>query len=116
MLPRRVAVTLGAAIGLAIAAAIPASAAVTIGQAPPIEGGLGDCGPAYTVQISNVTGPGYVVPPSGGVLTRWRTTATGEVSFLLWREEKSGFRLLVSDPRTVTGGRRVRDADPRFRR
>ncbi len=104
MLARRIAATLGAAVGFAIAAAVPASAAVTIGQAPPIEGGLGDCGPAYTVQISNVTGPGYAVPPPGGVLTRWRTTATGELSFLLWREEGSSLRLLASDPRTVSGG------------
>ena len=104
MLPRRIAATLGVAVGFAIAAAAPAAAAVTIGQAPPIEGGLGDCGPAYTVQISNATGPGYVVPPPGGVLTRWRTTATGELSFLLWHEEKSALRLLAKDPRTVTGG------------
>jgi hypothetical protein len=104
MLPRRVAVTLGAAIGLAIAAAIPASAAVTIGQAPPIEGGLADCGPAYTVQISNATGPGYVVPAPGGVLTRWRTTATGDLSLLLWREENSSLTLIATDTRTASGG------------
>ena len=42
-------------------------------------------------------------PRRGGVLTRWRTTATGELSFLLWREEGSGFRLLASDPRTASG-------------
>jgi hypothetical protein len=104
MLPRRIGATLGVAVGLAIAAAAPAPAAVTIGQAPPIEGGLGDCGPAYTVQTSNATGPGYVVPLPGGVLTRWRTTATGALSFLLWREEKSSLTLIASDPRTVSGG------------
>jgi hypothetical protein len=100
----RIAATFCAAIALALALVAPAPAAVTIGQAPPVDGDLGDCGPAYMVQISNAVGPGYVVPAPGGVLTRWRTTATGELSFLLWREESSLLTLVASDARTVSGG------------
>jgi len=105
MFPGRIAATLGAAVGLALAAAGPAAAAVTIGQAPPVGRGQNDCAPGYTVQVSNAVGPGYAVPSPGGVITRWRSSAVaGSLSFLLWREEQSGWRLLAADPRPAPGG------------
>jgi hypothetical protein len=104
MHPGRLAATLGAAICLVLAAAAPASAAVTIGQAPPAPDGLADCAPGSLVQVSNAQGPGYAVPSPGGVITRWRTSATGALSLLLWREVSTGWRLLSEDSRTASGG------------
>jgi hypothetical protein len=104
MHPGRLAATLGAAIALLLAAAVPARAAVTIGQAPPAPDELGDCAPGSLVQVSNAEGPGYAVPSPGGVVTRWRTSATGDVSLLLWQEVGAGWRLVAADPRAPSGG------------
>lgn len=103
MLSKRLGVAHVAIAVLAMAVAAPAFGATSIGQAPPGSGTSYPCGPGYGVQISNASGSGYAVPSPGGVITRWRTSAAGTVSFLLWREEGPNWRLLADDRKT-TGG------------
>jgi hypothetical protein len=52
-----------------------ANAATVIGQSPPLAGGPAGCGNANNsvVQLSVASGPAYVIPPGGGVITSWRT-------------------------------------------
>lgn len=69
-------------------AASTANAATTIGQSPPSAGTplVCDSGALLidAIQLGSATGNPYVVPPGGGVITRWRTAlSTGTMAMKL---------------------------------
>ena len=72
----------GAATALVVAHTPTASAAVTVGQAPPSGGVPLVCGPFTEgvgidmVQVGSVTGNPYVVPAGGGVITSWQSMSS----------------------------------------
>jgi hemolysin type calcium-binding protein len=74
------------AVGL-VATLVPAAgaqAATTIGQAPPTDGASVNCGPGVGVQRGVASGTGYTVPVPGGVIARWRTSATGGMAMTVF--------------------------------
>jgi hypothetical protein len=54
--------------------ATEARASTVIGQSPPLAGSLAGCGnvEGSLAQLAVSSGPSYVVPPGGGVITSWR--------------------------------------------
>jgi hypothetical protein len=102
--PRRVRLgllTAGGALLLALPA--PASAATTVGQAPPTAGTSFNCSPGMGAQLSVSSGNPYVVPSGGGVVTRWRSSALGTVAFQVFRQAGSTHSLVAEDQRTIGG-------------
>lgn len=79
-------------------ALLPSSAAasVEIGQAPPIAGTQMSCvsdPPWEAFNTSVATGPDYVVPAGGGVITAWRHQAgpsTAPVSMRVYSPQNAG--------------------------
>ena len=94
--------TAGAALVVALLPA-PASAATTVGQAPPSAGTSFDCNPGMGAQLSVASGVPYAVPSGGGVITRWRSAATGTVALQVFRQSGSTHTLIAEDQRTVGG-------------
>lgn len=81
-----------------------ASAATTIGQAPPTLGTPGNCDASALVQTSVSSGPDYVAP-SSGIITSWRSSLNGTVEFSTFRPapEAGSFQRISADPRTGNG-------------
>jgi len=103
VLRRCVAVVAG--IAACLGGAVPAAAAVTIGQSPVSTGEAWACGPALYLQGA-AEGAAYRVP-STGVITRWRTSFVGTAAFAVARADlppaDPAARLIALDERT-TGG------------
>jgi len=88
----------------------PAGATVTVGQVAPSVAAVNQCSfpdPYDELQLTVATGAGYVVAPSGGVLTAWSTLAGDEpnqsVSFKVFRPlGGEDFRVVALDgPRSL---------------
>jgi hypothetical protein len=67
-------VAVASLIALGITAA-NATASTVLGQSPPLAGSLANCGnvDGAVAQLAVSTGPSYVVPAGGGVITSWRS-------------------------------------------
>jgi hypothetical protein len=78
-----------------VAAFAPASAlaGTVVGQAPPVAGSPTPCSADYSFIGNTVSsGPSYVVPAPGGVITEWRHEATGAAG------ERAALRVFVRSP------------------
>ncbi len=91
------------ATGGALAVPVSAFGAVTIGQSPPTAGASFTCSPGMGAQLSVSSGNPYVVPPGGGVITRWRSSATGTVALQVFRQTGADHTLIAEDQRTIGG-------------
>jgi hypothetical protein len=100
---RRVGPALWIAAALCVALPASASGAVTIGQSPPTAGVSVDCAPGMAAQLSVSSGNPYVVPSGGGVITRWRSSATGRVALQVFRQSGANHTLIAEDRRTIGG-------------
>lgn len=96
-------------IPLAVSAAAPASAAVTIGQTGVPTGTCGEGDP--TVQATSAGGPSYSVPAGGGVITSWSqlgsTVSPGQAKLIIWRPTSNAtdFRVVgKSEVQTFVAG------------
>lgn len=91
------------ALMLALVACSSALGAVTIGQSPPTAGISFNCSPGMGAQLSVSSGNPYLVPSGGGVITRWRSSATGTVALQVFRQSGADHTLIAEDQRTIGG-------------
>jgi len=87
----------------AVVAPTASPAATTVGQAPPAAGASYICGPGYGAQLSAADGTPYLVPSPGGVITRWRSSATGTVGLLVWAGSGLTLTLIAEDQKASAG-------------
>lgn len=86
-----------------LALAASASAAVTVGQAPPSAGASFGCGPGTGLQLSVAGGNSYAVPSPGGVITHWRSSASGTIAMTVFQGAGTTWTPVVEDQRTIAG-------------
>lgn len=103
------AVRRGLAVGVAALSASAllfsgsAAAAITVGQSPPAVGSTFTCGPGVGLQISSSSGTPYVVPSPGGVITKWRSSASGTVALTIWTGSGTTWTPVAENERAIAG-------------
>jgi hypothetical protein len=90
-----------------------ASAATTIGQAPPTLGTAEQCNGSPLVQVSVSSGPDYAVP-ADGILTSWRSSVNGTVGFSVFREAGGAGEYTRIAANAETGDGTVQSFDARI--
>jgi hypothetical protein len=80
-----------------------AAAATTVGQSPPAVGSAFTCGPGVGLQISSSSGTPYIVPSPGGVITKWRSSATGTVALTIWTGSGTTWTPVAENEQTIAG-------------